>query len=124
VDAEECYRAVSGMTAEQEAMVEFWADVPGETATPPGHWVSILTQVVRALDVSLADAAEAYAKLGVAVADAFIACWHTKYRYNVLRPVTYIQRLTDADWTPLLVTPPFPSTPRGTPSSRPAPPRC
>jgi hypothetical protein len=107
-DAQECYRAASGITAEQEAMVEFWADVPGETATPPGHWVSILTQVVRSLDLSLADAAEAYAKLGVAVADAFIACWHTKYRYNVLRPVTYIQRVIDADWTSLLVTPPFP----------------
>ena len=40
-------------------------------------------------------AAETYAKVGIAVCDAFIACWNTKYRYNLLRPVTYIQRLID-----------------------------
>lgn len=107
-EAQECYRAVMGLTPEQEATVRFWADVPGVTATPPGHWISIVTQIVRALDLSLRRAAEAYAKVGVAIADAFIACWHTKYRYNVLRPVTYVRRLIDADWTPLLDTPPFP----------------
>jgi hypothetical protein len=60
------------------------------------------------LDLSLARAAEAYAKVGIAVADAFIACWNTKYRDNLLRPVTYIRNLIDPAWTPLLVTPPFP----------------
>ena len=53
-------------------------------------------------------AAETYAKVGMAVADAFIACWHAKYRYNLLRPVTYIRALVDGDWLPLLTTPPFP----------------
>ncbi len=53
-------------------------------------------------------AAETYAKVGIAVCDAFIACWDTKYRYNLLRPVTYIQRLIDPTWLPLLTTPPFP----------------
>jgi hypothetical protein len=65
-------------------------------------------QVARTLDVSLAAAAGAYAKTGIAVADAFIACWNTKYLYNLLRPVTYIRNLVDPAWTPLLVTPPFP----------------
>ena len=40
-------------------------------------------------------AAETYAKVGIAVSDAFVACWNTKFRYNLLRPVTYIQRLID-----------------------------
>ena len=70
------------------------------------------------MDAGLDIAAEAYAKVGMAVADAFVACWDTKYRYNLLRPVTYIQALIDADWLPLLVTPPFPSTPRDTRCSR------
>jgi hypothetical protein len=107
-EAQECYLLVEGSTAEQQAIVRFWADEPGATATPPGHSISILTQVARALDVPLAAAAEAYAMVGVAVADAFISCWSTKYRYDVLRPVTYVRRLIDADWMPLLVTPPFP----------------
>jgi hypothetical protein len=32
----------------------------------------------------------------------------TKYRYNLLRPVTYIRSHIDPSWTPLLITPPFP----------------
>jgi membrane-associated phospholipid phosphatase len=57
----------------------------------------------------LAAAAEAYARVGIAVADAFIACWYTKYRSNLQRPVTYIQGHIDGSWLPDLVTPPFPT---------------
>jgi hypothetical protein len=46
--------------------------------------------------------------VGIAVADAFISRWSTKYRDNLLRPVTCIQHVFDPNWTPLLVTPPFP----------------
>jgi hypothetical protein len=55
-------------------------------------------------------AAEAYAKAGLAVADVFISCWHSKYTYHLLRPITYIQQHLDAGWgNPLPVTtPPFP----------------
>jgi hypothetical protein len=107
-EAQECYRAVGNLTAEQEAMVRFWSDDPGTTPTPPGHSISIVTQVVRALDLSLARAAEAYATVGIAVADAFISCWSTKYHENLLRPVTFIRRHIDGDWMPVLATPPFP----------------
>ena len=70
--------------------------------------MSILTQTLRRSGASLAEAAIAYAKLGMAVADAFICCRHTKFQVNLLRPVTYIQALIDPAWSPLLTTPPFP----------------
>jgi hypothetical protein len=107
-DAHECYRVTSNLTPEQEAIARFWSDDPGQTATPPGHSISILTQVARTLNLTLDRAAEAYAKVGIAIADAFISCWQTKYDYNLLRPVTYIRNVIDPNWTPLLVTPPFP----------------
>ena len=109
-EAFEVFQTVDSLTSEQLAIARFWSDDPGSTATPPGHSVSILTQVVRARDESLAVAAEMYARLGIAVADAFIACWGVKYRYNVLRPITYIRATIDPHWgSPLpLVTPPFP----------------
>lgn len=107
-EANECYLSATSLTPEEEAIARFWADDPGRTATPPGHSLSILTQVVRALEVPLDRAAEAYAKVGIAVADAFIACWRTKYRYNLLRPITYVRRVIDPAWVPLLTTPPFP----------------
>jgi hypothetical protein len=107
-EAHECYEAVNGLTPEQEAIARFWSDDPGQTPTPSGHWISILTQAVRAREIRLAKAAEAYAKVGIAVADAFISCWNTKYLYNLLRPVTCIRDVIDPNWTPLLITPPFP----------------
>jgi hypothetical protein len=109
LEALEVYDRVNGATAEEQAIVLFWADDPGQTVTPPGHSIAILTQVLGERDATLALAAEAYARLGIAVADAFIACWQTKYVHNLLRPVTYIRDQIQADWLPPLVnTPPFP----------------
>jgi hypothetical protein len=109
-EALEVYETVSTLTAEQEAIVRFWADDPGRTATPAGHSTSILTELLRREDRSLAAAAEGYARLGMALCDAFIACWRTKFRYNLVRPITYIRANIDpAFGDPLPVTtPPFP----------------
>jgi PAP2 superfamily len=112
-EALEVYTTVNGRTPEQDAIARFWSDDPGATATPPGHSISITTQVLRREQASLARAAEAYARVGIAVSDAFVACWHQKYAYNLLRPVTYIQRLVDPSWLPPLATPPFPEYPSG-----------
>jgi hypothetical protein len=107
-EAVDVFDAVNGLTTEQRDIAMFWSDDPGATVTPPGHSVSIVTQTLRARDASLAEAAIAYAKVGMAVADAFICCWHTKYRVNLLRPVTYIRSQVDPGWNTLLTTPPFP----------------
>jgi hypothetical protein len=107
-EASEVYDAVNNRTAEQEAIALFWSDDPGVTSTPPGHSISIATQVLRRERASLMVAGETYAKVGMAVADAFISCWQAKYEYNLVRPVTYIRALVDPDWVPLLGTPPFP----------------
>jgi hypothetical protein len=109
----EVYDAVNNLTPEQEAIARFWSDEPGATPTPLGHSVSIATQILRRERASLVLAAEVYARVGIAVADAFLACWYQKYVYNLLRPVTYLRLFVDSDWTPLLVTPPFPEYPSG-----------
>ncbi|HEX6386602.1 MAG TPA: vanadium-dependent haloperoxidase [Anaerolineae bacterium] len=108
LEAQEVYDAVNNLTAEQAAIAHFWADNPGQTGTPPGHSIAIVSQILVQEDYSLDVAAEAYASVGMAVADAFISCWSAKYEYNLLRPVTYIQSHIDSEWTPLIPTPPFP----------------
>ena len=40
-------------------------------------------------------AAETYARVGVAVADAVIAVWCVKYQHNLIRPITYIRKVID-----------------------------
>jgi hypothetical protein len=114
-EALEVYETVNNLTPEQRDIALFWSDDPGQTSTPPGHSISIMTQVLEARGATLEVAAEAYAKTGIAVADAFIACWHAKYVYNLIRPITYIQRYIDPAWgDPLpLTTPPFPEYPSG-----------
>jgi hypothetical protein len=112
-EAREVYEVVQAEDAAQIEIARFWADDPGKTSTPPGHWVSILGQVLAHEEASLALASESYAKVGIAVADAFITCWHTKFLYHVPRPITYIQKVIDPSWnTPEVVdpviTPPFP----------------
>lgn len=112
-EAFETYQATNDLDAEQEEIARFWSDDPGKTSTPPGHTIAITTQVLRERSASLAHAAETYARVGMAVCDAFIACWYQKYTYSLLRPVTYINRLIDPHWRPLLGTPPFPEYPSG-----------
>ena len=104
----EVYLTNLTLTDAQTTVANYWADGAGATGTPPGHWIAIMGQIARNDGLSLMAAAEGYARVGLAVADAFIGCWQTKYTYNVLRPVTYIQDIIDVDWLPLLVTPPFP----------------
>jgi hypothetical protein len=105
----EVYTTNVHLTAEQRTIAHFWADISGTTGTPPGHWIAIMGQLARNDGLSLMAAAEGYVRVGLAVADAFISCWQTKYTYNLLRPETYITRLIDPAWLPLLITPGFPA---------------
>jgi hypothetical protein len=104
----EVYETSRALTDEQKLIARFWSDDPMLTPTPPGHWISIVIQIARRDALPARRIASMLAKLGVAQADAFIACWATKFRYNLLRPVTYIRRHIDPKWEPLLITPPFP----------------
>uniref|UniRef100_UPI003CF3B8E5 Ig-like domain-containing protein n=1 Tax=Massilia sp. TSP1-1-2 TaxID=2804649 RepID=UPI003CF3B8E5 len=106
----------STRTADQTQQAQFWAD-GGGSITPPGHWNQIAAQVAAAQGNSLSANARLMAELNVALADAAIACWDTKYTYDAWRPVTAIQQADldgnagttlDAAWEPLLITPPHP----------------
>ena len=113
-EANEVYTLSKQASQEQRQFALYWADDPGKTPTPAGHWAFIATDVLKARKASLAQAAEVYARLNIAMADAFIAGWKTKYSLNLLRPVTYVQLVIDSNWVPdLMNTPPFPEYPSG-----------
>lgn len=103
-------------TADQTAIAQFWAD-GANTFTPPGHWNEIAEQVSTLTDNSLEENARLFAMLNIGLADAGICAWDAKYKYNLWRPLTAIQQaerdgnpdtISDANWQPLLTTPPFP----------------
>ncbi|MEP7288828.1 MAG: vanadium-dependent haloperoxidase [Chloroflexota bacterium] len=101
------------LTEEQKAIANFWVDTAGITGTPGGHWVSIENQVVIQQHIKLDWAAGMYALVGVALGDAFIACWNLKYEVLLLRPETYIKQYIRRSWAPYIQTPPFPEYPSG-----------
>lgn len=108
-EAREVYQTIEQVTAGQAETAAYWSDDPGWTGTPPDHSLILAVQMIEQHNLALDAAAEALARVGIAVADAFIACWHTKFKYNVVRPVTYVRDvLADRQWAPLLSTPPFP----------------
>lgn len=94
-------------TNEQITIARFWSDDVG-TYSPPGHSLAITKIILDDQNANLALASEVLAKIGIAVADAFINCFKNKYIYNFVRPVTYIQTNIDNTWNTLIGTPPFP----------------
>ncbi len=112
-EAQEVFDISKNITPEQKAIARFWSDDPMLSPTPPGHWISIALQLFERNHVNLQDQVDVLARLGIAEADAFIGCWNVKYRYDFLRPVTFIKRVIDPNWEPLMVTPPFPEYPSG-----------
>ncbi len=112
-EAQEVHDVTSSLTDEQKLIARFWSDDPMLSPTPPGHWVTIALDQLALENASLDRQVEVLAMLGIGVADAFIANWQMKYEYDLLRPVTYIRRVMDDKWSPLLITPPFPEYPSG-----------
>lgn len=102
---------------------EFWSDdLLNLTFSPGPRWIAIANQIIRNEESNLETSLEAYAKTGMALSDAAVACWHSKYFYNVERPQSYIQRVIDPNWACSLdnpitgdkgFTPPFPAYPSG-----------
>lgn len=112
-EAFEVYEAVNRLTPEHREIARFWSDDPMLSPTPPGHWISITLDILEKQAAPADRSADVLARLGISLADAFIGCWHSKFHYNLVRPSTYIRRVIDAKWEPLLITPPFPEYPSG-----------
>ena len=112
--AQEVYAISNAATQEQRQFALYWADDAGKTPTPAGHWAYVTNDLLKGRKASLATAAETFARLNLAMSDAFVAAWYTKYQLSVLRPVTYVQLVIDSNWVPsLMATPPFPDYPSG-----------
>jgi hypothetical protein len=75
----------SHLDREQWQLVQYWADGVG-TPTPPGHWNEIAAQLIANYRLSERSAARTFAFLNIALFDAGIACWKTKYTYRLARP--------------------------------------
>lgn len=103
----------NSLTQEEKEAALWWGDDPGETFTPPGHSYYLATLVIRKANPDLIKCTETYARVGLAVADAFINCWKWKYHFYSERPSSYIARNIDERWESFWPDPPFPAFPSG-----------
>lgn len=76
--------------------------------TPVGHWMEIVGTVSKNNNADFYQTVSAYAGVSLGIYDAFICSWATKFRTDIIRPETYINRYIDQEWMPYLQTPPFP----------------
>jgi hypothetical protein len=101
------------LTHAEKEIAAWWADDPTETFSPPGHSYNLATIAIKKGRVSLVKSAEAYARVGMAVADAFICCWKAKFTYFNERPISYIRANIQPAWFSYWPEPPFPAFPSG-----------
>ena len=102
---------VSERTADQTETALFWVE------SSPLAWNRMARGIASARGVDLWDSARLYGLLNMAMTDGYIGTFEQKYDYNFWRPVTAIHLAADdgnpatepdADWQPLVTTPPIP----------------
>lgn len=109
-----------GNDSEEVAIAQFWDCNPfvvvnkghfmfaSKKITPGAHWIGICKIATQKSNSDFEKTVFVYTKTSIAITDAFISCWDEKYRSNLIRPETLINKYIDEDWYPLLQTPPFP----------------
>ena len=119
-------------TADETFVGTFWAyDGTPSLCAPPRLYNQITVQIAEQMKSDVVELARLLALVNVAMADAGIATWESKYYYQVGRPVTVIREANignpkttaDPEFTPLGApasnlngpnfTPPFPTYPSG-----------
>ena len=102
-DLDELRSLSAGRTLEQTNIARYWA-----TDAPSAKWEGFMRDEIERRHLPAVHAARALALASVAMYDAFVACWDSKFTYWLYRPIT-----ADAALKPVFPTPPFPSYPSG-----------
>ena len=98
-ETEEVYKIVKNASRQDMAIVHFWADGVG-TYTPPGHWNAIAADDFVKENFSEVRWARNMALLNIALMDAAIVCWDTKYYYFNPRPSQLDPRIKSSTGIP------------------------
>lgn len=110
-DAIEVYNVSLSLTPEDISIVKTWGDIAGNYGTS-GHYTNIATQLIQENEFKLDAAAVTYAKHGIAIYEATISVFKSKYTYNLIRPVSFVRNvLGHSAWSSIIGTPPHPEYP-------------
>ena len=116
----ESYNIIKNLDTVRKATALYWDDNPNVSEnighlnyfihkiSPGGHWLMIAKQACEQKNVPVTKSSQVYALTAIAIFDAFISCWDEKYKSNLIRPITIINRIVDRNWVSFIQTPPFP----------------
>jgi hypothetical protein len=107
-EVDEVRRVASSLTPAQKKIAEKW-NLDRGTITPAGVWNLMALDLAREARLDTPTTVRMLAAMNVATMDAFIACWHAKYKWWTVRPITIIRERHDPAFLSHLLTPPFPS---------------
>ncbi|MBX9904086.1 MAG: vanadium-dependent haloperoxidase [Burkholderiales bacterium] len=107
-EVEEVRLTAINLTASQKKIAEDW-NLDLGTVTPAGVWNQSARRAALAQKLDIAETTRLFAALNVAMMDAFIACWHSKFKWWTQRPITAVREKYDANFLSHVLTPPFPS---------------
>lgn len=122
---QEVYDISKNLSPEQISIAVFWDDNPNvahldghaayyaQKMTPGGHWLAIAGNIMKNKNSDLMQSSQIFTCASLVLADAFITCWHYKYIFNTVRPVTCVNQWIDPKWYSYIQTPPFPEFPSG-----------
>jgi PAP2 superfamily len=99
----------NNLTPEERKVARFWAGGQG-TPLPAGIWEGVVINYLRDRPMSVPRAARVFALASIAMADAGVASWDTKYEYWYPRPENGIRDIgADPHWRSYIPTPFFPA---------------
>lgn len=109
--ANEVYTLSQSLTADDISVVKTWGDLPGNYGTP-AHYTNIATQLIQQKKFGLDDAVVTYARHGIALYEATICVFKAKYKYTLVRPVSFIRNVMGySAWNTVIGTPAHPEYP-------------
>jgi hypothetical protein len=106
-------------TPDETQAAMFWSYDQPTTDTPPARYDQVVETIALQEHNTLAQNARLFGLVNVAMGDAAIVAWNSKYIYNFWRPIAAIRlantdgnpaTVADSTWTPLAFTAPSGAT--------------
>lgn len=110
--ADEVFQYSKKLTRKDSLLATSWRDIPPVNYNTPSHMNKLLTIFLSAKTSFLNEVVVVYAKHNIAMFDAINTVFAAKFKYNQMRPITYIRReLNQSNFNTVIPTLQHPSYP-------------
>lgn len=91
-EALEVYNLTTNLSKSDIDLINYWNENADSRATPLCHNMLVLAQMLENQDFTLDKAVECLLRMSIAHYDGYILSWQIKFKYDLLRPSSYIKQ--------------------------------